>query len=132
MARRIILELHSEWGLPLSFFADVATLRGMYEPLGCRVTLGTVLRQPIAWYLSMFNWRASNTIPLCQWQPPRDGLSRQVVGRALPFTQPGAKDRDLWIDPAHTVSVLRHFDVVGLTERFDESLLLLADRAEHG
>ena len=38
--RRIIIELHSEWGLPLTFFADVAQLRAMYEPLGCRVTLG--------------------------------------------------------------------------------------------
>ena len=113
--RRIIVELHSEWGLPTSFFADVAQahahahahaqpdpnphpnphpnsnhdpnpdpnpdrtqLRALYEPLGCRVTLGTVLRHPIAWYLSLFNWRASNAIPLCQWQPPADGISRQV------------------------------------------------------
>ena len=127
--RRIILELHSEWGLPKSFFADVAQLRQMYEPLGCRVTLGTVLRQPIAWYLSMFNWRASNTIPLCQWQPPRDGISRQITGFSLPFTQPGPRDRDKWNEPGTVVSVLEHFDVVGLTERFDESLLLLAERA---
>ena len=77
-SRRIIVELHSEWGLPTSFFADVAQLRALYEPLGCRVTLGTVLRHPIAWYLSLFNWRASNAIPLCQWQPPADGISRQV------------------------------------------------------
>ena len=127
--RRIILELHSEWGLPRSFFADVALLRQMYEPLGCRITLGTVLRQPIAWYLSMFNWRASNTIPLCQWQPPRDGISRQITGFALPFTRPGPHDRDKWNEPATVVSVLEHFDVVGLTERFDESLLLLAEKA---
>ena len=81
-SRRIIVELHSEWGLPTSFFADVAQLRALYEPLGCRVTLATVLRHPIAWYLSFFNWRASNAIPLCQWQPPADGISRQVGGDA--------------------------------------------------
>ena len=80
--RRIIIEQHSEWGLPTSFFADIAQLRALYEPLGCRVTLGTVLRHPISWYLSLFNWRASNTIPLCQWQPPADGISRQVGGDA--------------------------------------------------
>jgi len=45
--RRIIVELHSEWGLGASFFADVTQLRAMYEPIGCRVTLGTVLRHPI-------------------------------------------------------------------------------------
>ena len=32
--RRIIVELHSEWGLPPTFFADVRRLRTMYEPLG--------------------------------------------------------------------------------------------------
>ena len=80
--RRIIIELHSEWGLPTSFFADVAQLRALYAPLGCRVTLGTVLRHPVAWYLSLFNWRASNAIPLCQWQLPSDGISRQVGGHA--------------------------------------------------
>ena len=85
-SRRIIVELHSEWGLPTSFFADVAQLRALYEPIGCRVTLGTVLRHPIAWYLSLFNWRASNTIPLCQWQPPADGISRQVGGDARAAT----------------------------------------------
>lgn len=128
-SRRIIVELHSEWGLPTSFFADVAQLRALYEPIGCRVTLGTVLRHPIAWYLSLFNWRASNTIPLCQWQPPADGISRQVSGYALPFTRAGPIDRDRWNPPALSVSILAQFDVVGLTEMLDESLLLLADKA---
>ena len=193
-SRRIIVELHSEWGLPTSFFADVAQLRALYEPLGCRVTLATVLRHPIAWYLSFFNWRASNAIPLCQWQPPADGISRQVGGDAGAATirmrgcnpmspgcnpmSPGcnpmpsrsaathcpSRSRDQrtetggsrelaqrlqphrtqaatlcdlgcnpmtprWNSPALSVSILAHFDVVGLTELLDESLLLLADRA---
>ena len=34
-----------------------------------------------------------------------------------------------WNSPALSVSILAHFDVVGLTEMLDESLLLLADRA---
>ncbi len=34
-----------------------------------------------------------------------------------------------WNAPALTVSILAHFDVVGLTEMLDESLLLLADKA---
>ena len=34
-----------------------------------------------------------------------------------------------WNSPALTVSILAHFDVVGLTEMLDESLLLLADKA---
>ena len=36
-ARRIIIELHSEWGLARGFFADVRRLRRLYEPLGCKV-----------------------------------------------------------------------------------------------
>ena len=34
-----------------------------------------------------------------------------------------------WNSPALSVSILAHFDVVGLTEMLDESLLLLADKA---
>jgi len=34
-----------------------------------------------------------------------------------------------WSSPALSVSILAHFDVVGLTEMLDESLLLLAERA---
>ena len=100
--------------------------------------------------------------------PKLRSYARQVSGFALPFTQPGPKDRDRWEPrrragaaaatlthrlqpdgaqaatlyklgcnpmaprwnaPALTVSILAHFDVVGLTEMLDESLLLLADKA---
>jgi hypothetical protein len=130
--RRIIIELHSEWGLPRAFFADVRRLRGLYEKLGCTVTLATVLRHPLNFYLSWFNWRASNYMPLCLWDPPRDPQSRQLLGWGLPFVtarQPAAMGgRELHLPLASVLSVLRHFDVVGLTERFDESLLLLGSR----
>ncbi len=128
-ARRIIIELHSEWGLPRSFFADVRRIRRLYEPLGCRVTLGTVLRHPFTFYLSWFNWRASNYLPLCMWDPPRDPQSRQLLGWGLPFVMDSTPNerggRRMAIPPASVRSVLAHFDVVGLTERFDESLLAL-------
>ena len=128
-SRRIIIELHSEWGLSRTFFADVARLRGLYEPLGCKVTLATVLRHPLNFYLSWYNWRAANYMPLCLWDPPRDPQSRQLTGYGLPFVMPtlDAKlgGRTLHIPPSTALSVLRHFDVVGLTERFDESLLLI-------
>ena len=83
--RRLIIELHSEWGLPRSFYADVRLLQELYEPLGCKVTLATVLRHPFSFYLSWFNWRASNYMPLCTWDPPRDPQSRQLTGYGLPF-----------------------------------------------
>ena len=86
--RRAIFELHSEWGLPISFYADVRRIRSLYEPLGCRVTLATVLRHPLNLYLSWFNWRASNYLPLCAWDPPRDLQSRQLLGWGLPFVMP--------------------------------------------
>ena len=131
--RRIIIELHSEWGLPISFYADVKKLRALYEPLGCRVTLATVLRHPYAFYLSWFNWRASNYMPLCMWDPPRDPQSRQLSGFGLPFVPPHLPDdkggRHLYIPPKTALSVLKHFDVVGLTERFDESLLAIGHAA---
>ena len=47
--RRLIVEIHAEWGLPRSFFADVRRVRARYEPIGCRVTVGTMLRHPLAW-----------------------------------------------------------------------------------
>ena len=131
--RRIIIELHSEWGLPRAFFADVRRIRGLYEPLGCTVTLATVLRHPLSFYLSWFNWRASNYMPLCLWDPPRDPQSRQLSGFGLPFVTTRQPDhmggRRLRLPVATVLSVLKHFDVVGLTERFDESLLLIGRRA---
>jgi hypothetical protein len=128
-ARRVIIEMHSEWGLPRAFFADVRRIRRLYEPLGCRVTLGTMLRHPFTFYLSWFNWRASNYMPLCMWDPPRDPQSRQLLGWGLPFVQATLEDsrggRRMAIPPESAISVLDHFDVVGLTEHFDESLLAL-------
>lgn len=62
-----------------------------YDPRGCKVTLATVLRHPFTFYFSWFNWRASNYLPLCLWDPPRDPQSRQLLGWGLPFvmeTQP--------------------------------------------
>uniref|UniRef100_A0A7S2GI19 Uncharacterized protein n=1 Tax=Haptolina brevifila TaxID=156173 RepID=A0A7S2GI19_9EUKA len=115
----------------VSFFADVRRLRRLYEPLGCRVTLATVLRHPLNLYLSWFNWRASNYLPLCAWDPPRDPQSRQLLGWGLPFVSrdlvPERGGRTLEISMATVRSVLAHFDVVGLTERFDETLLMLAN-----
>ena len=125
--RRIIIEVHSEWGLPPSFYADVRRLRQLYEPIGCRVTLGTVLRHPVAWYFSLFAWRAANRIPLCQWSPWYDGMARQFTGHSLPFV-PAAK-RKMRLQPAAVSELLREFDVVGVSERFEESLLLLGARA---
>ena len=125
--RRIIIEVHSEWGLPPSFYADIRRLRQLYEPIGCRVTLGTVLRHPVAWYFSLFAWRAANRIPLCQWSPWYDGMARQFTGHSLPFV-PAAK-RKMRLQPAAVSELLREFDVVGVSERFEESLLLLGARA---
>ena len=131
--RRMIVELHSEWGLPRSFYADIKRIRKMYEPLGCTVTLATVLRHPLSFYLSWFNWRASNYMPLCLWDPPRDPQSRQLSGFGLPFVtarQPDAMGgRRLRLPVESVLSTLAQFDVVGLTERFDESLLVMGKRA---
>ena len=130
--RRAIVELHSEWGLPRSFFGDIVALRRLYEPLGCRVTLATMLRHPLNLHLSWFNWRASNYMPLCAWDPPYDPLARQLAGFGLPFVPlprklPASRGgRRMRIPAASALSVLRQFDVVGLTERFDESLAALA------
>ncbi|KAL3930375.1 MAG: hypothetical protein SGPRY_001563 [Prymnesium sp.] len=158
--RRMIVELHSEWGVGETFYADIKALRTLYEPLGCRVTLSTMLREPargipcchsslpcsprhtlssmrirfspsfhphIAHQFSFFNWRASNHMPFCQWSPPQNVLSRQLCGFALPFVLP--KDRSLYIPPATALAALEQYDVIGLMEQFDESLVLLADAA---
>jgi len=125
--RRTIIELHSEWGVGKSFYADVRALRAVYEPLGCRVTLATMLRNPIAHQFSWFNWRAANQIPFCLWSPPHNALSRQICGFGLPFTPPDERLRAIPVGTA--LSALEHFDVVGLMEKFDESLVLLADAA---
>ena len=113
--RRTIIELHSEWGLGRTFYADIKALRAIYEPLGCRVTLATMLRNPVAHQLSWYNWRASNHVPFCQWEPPYDALSRQICGYGLPFTMP--KDRRMRIPPPSALSAIEQYDIVGTMER---------------
>lgn len=47
--RRLIVEIHNEWGVGRSFYADVSEIRARYEAIGCTVTTATVLRHPLAW-----------------------------------------------------------------------------------
>jgi hypothetical protein len=126
--RRLVVEIHAEWGLQRSFFADVRRIRELYEvPLSCRVTLVTIWRHLVVWFISHWNWRAADAIPLCQYMPARDGLSRQLTGHRLCYlANPDEEEIRLGGAP---LAALRHFDVVGLTELFDESLLLLARKA---
>jgi len=126
--RRLIVEIHHDFGLQRDVFADIRRIRELYEgPLGCRVTVVTMLRHPVLWYLSHWNWRAAITIPLCQYMPARDGLSRQLTGHRLIYLSKSA-EKEVRLGGA-PLSALSHFDVVGLTELFDESLLLLARKA---
>ena len=61
--------------------------------------------------------------------PVHSRLQPCAVQAATPW-HPGCRRMCLrWNSPALSVSILAQFDVVGLTEMLDESLLLLADRA---
>lgn len=102
---------------------DIQTLRDLYRRRGCAFTLATLLREPTSLYYSDYLYEG---VP--SRKPFAAFMGRDIQSAAL-LGWPFGWNSKLPLTDAHrnqTYAMLDRFDLVGLTERFDESLLLLA------
>ena len=106
---------------------DLLLLRSLLRAKGCRCNLVTMLRHPLLHHLSWHYHFCNHRVPLCFWRNPPDCQSRLAMGltchdgphlSALTSSHEGAVDF-MW----------RSFDLVGVTELFDEFVLRLTDLA---
>ena len=127
---RLAVELHvgGEISFPSTLFHTLPELLLMRQKLraaGCRCNLVSLARMPLlqelSWHHHFVGWK----VPLCLWQPASDCATRMSLGltcheapRVAPLSQSHALAAEgMW----------RLFDLVGVTEAFDEFVLLLAD-----
>ena len=143
---RIGLEYHHGF---IPFSPDVVdqlrSLRATYHALDidCRVVLVTRVREPLSFYISYFKWAAAwrqKKEPatfgrnFTEWAPPnlQSALMLNSMDHMWAEKGIGHKRRREAFDgfDAHAWQrlhdLLLHFDIVGTTERFDETLLLTA------
>ena len=106
---------------------DIAKLRRVYEQRHCTFTLMTLLREPTSLYLSDYLFEGVFT-----GKSLSDFMGQDVQSAALLGWPNGGWMAKKALDAQQrnqTFAMLDGFDIVGVTERFDESLLLLAKRA---
>mmetsp|Transcript_28804 Transcript_28804/g.70975 ORF Transcript_28804/g.70975 Transcript_28804/m.70975 type:complete len:452 (-) Transcript_28804:40-1395(-) len=123
--RRLLVEVHNPWGLSPAALAQMREVRERYRPLHA-VLLVTFVRRPVPLLLSLYNWRVFAFTPLCQWLPPTDVQTRMLSGNAIVRVPPSAR----LLSPRHfskadAEAAFSQWDLVGVLERFDESIALL-------
>jgi len=128
---RLAVEIHIGGGGYEQFLKytlpDLLHLRHKLRSAGCRCNLVTLLRHPLLQHISWHHHFVNHRVPLCFWSNPHDCQSRMSMALAChggPSIQP--------LTPNHrrAIQVMWDaFDLVGITEHFDEFLVLLADLA---
>jgi len=146
---RLALELHAgQLGSPV--FANsgiplIRRIRQRWESANCTFLAVTLLRRPVELYLSYFQHWAIGQIPVCAWSMPMDIQSRNLLGVAHKGTnrQLGDDERassssilpPVWDESLRQSvrrradAVLNEFDIVGITERFEDFALMVAQKA---
>lgn len=102
---------------------DIEALREVYRKRGCAFTLATLLREPTSLYYSDYLYEG---VPTRKTFP--DFMGQDIQSAALLGWPFGWNSKRQLTDTHRnqTYAMLDKFDIVGLTERFDEALLLLA------
>eukprot|EP00966_Prymnesium_polylepis_P172772 3995760-Prymnesium_polylepis.1 len=138
----------------ISSFGPTSPLQQVAARCRCRVVLLTRLRQPLSFYISFFRWtvywrqllNASEFgATMLEWAPrnlqsaiflrPLDATWAEYVGVHTAHGRDKRRAFDQFDGPqgatqrAELRRQLRAFDLVGLLERFDETLILLAEMA---
>ena len=126
---RLAVEIHIGGGGYEQFLKytlpDLLLLRAKLRGAGCRCNLVTLLRHPLMAHISWHHHFVNERVPLCFWNSPFDCQSRMAMALAChggPGVQP--------LREPHHQALARMwaaFDLVGVTERFDEFLILLTD-----
>jgi len=126
---RLAVELHVAGDLVFPYtlyytLPDLLLIRELLRGAGCRCHLVSLLRMPLLQQLSWHGHFVNAKAPLCFWRSAPSCGTRMALGltchdapRVPPLTEAHALAADgMW----------RLFDLVGVTERFDEFLLLLS------
>ena len=127
---RLGIEIHIGGHRDHAFFLkytvpDLLLLRSALRAAGCRCNLVTLLRHPLLQHLSWHYHFVNHRVPLCFWSNPTDCQSRLAMG----LTCHDGPNLAL-LTPSHHAAVdhlWQLFDLVGVTELFDEFMLLLAE-----
>ena len=126
---RLAVEIHIGGGGYEQFLRytlpDLLLLRAKLRTAGCRCNLVTLLRHPLLAHVSWHHHFVNHRVPLCFWDNPHDCQSRMSMALAC---HGGPSIRPLTENHRKAVGVMwDSFDLVGLTEYFDEFMVLLTD-----
>ena len=127
---RLGIEIHIGGHRDHAFFLkytvpDLLLLRSALRAAGCRCNLVTLLRHPLLQHLSWHYHFVNHRVPLCFWSNPTDCQARLAMGLTC-HDGPNLA----MLTPSHHAAVdhlWQLFDLVGVTELFDEFMLLLAE-----
>jgi len=127
---RLAVEIHIGGHLRHPYFAaytlpDLLLLRSQLRARGCRCNLVTLLRHPLLQHLSWHYHFCNHRVPLCFWRNPPDCQTRLALGLTChdgPHLVPLTQQHE-----AAVAFMWRSFDLVGVTELFDEVVLRLTD-----
>jgi hypothetical protein len=127
---RLAVEIHIGGHLNHPYFnlytlPDLLLLRSLLRARGCKCNLVTMLRHPLLHHLSWHYHFCNHRVPLCFWRNPPDCQTRLALGLTC-HDGPHLKQ----LTPAHEKAVrflYDSFDLVGVTELFDEFVLQLSD-----
>ncbi|KAL1522896.1 hypothetical protein AB1Y20_017861 [Prymnesium parvum] len=126
---RLAVEIHIGGGGYEHFLKytlpDLLLLRSKLRRAGCRCNLVSLLRHPVAQHISWHHHFVDHRVPLCFWTNPYDCQTRMAMALAC---HGGPTVRPLTNAHERAVSAMwERFDLVGVTERFDEFLVILTD-----
>ena len=127
---RLAVEIHIGGGNYEQFLKytlpDLLLLRSKLRAAGCRCNLVTLLRHPLLAHVSWHHHFVNHRVPLCFWANPYDCQARMSMALAC---HGGPHIRPLNEDHRRAVaSMWDAFDLVGVTEYFDEFLVRLHTR----
>ena len=130
---RLAVEIHIGGGGYEQFMKytlpDLLHLRAKLRGAGCRCNLVTLLRHPLMQHISWHHHFVNHRVPLCFWNNPHDCQARMAMALAC---HGGPAVRALRTDHRRVVGRMwEAFDLVGVTERFDEFLVLLVRATRH-
>ena len=124
---RLAVEIHIGGGGYEHFvkytMPDLLLLRAKLRTAGCRCNLVTLLRHPLMAHISWHHHFVNHRVPLCFWNNPYDCQSRMSIALAC---HGGPSIRPLTPSHAKALEAMwSAFDLIGVTEFFDEFLVLL-------
>lgn len=127
---RLAVEIHIGGHLNHPYFnlytlPDLMMLRDALRARGCKCNLVTLLRHPLLHHLSWHYHFCNHRVPLCFWRNPPDCQARLAMGLTChdgPHLAPLTAQHE-----AAVQFMWDAFDLVGVTELFDEFTIRLTD-----